>query len=218
MNLLTLARRATFGHSLQTRFKEARARLQSGKEYSKSVRTTAQLNSVQIDFHEFTYLAGLVSLTEALLADLGSDFLSRYPGHLKEKTIPLNTLSELGSVGAVVDSLVEKTINDWSYDRFSNFAKYIVELYNKKSSLDEELLEHMAEIKATRDLYIHANGRINRVYLNKAGAKSRNIQSGEKLKLGTAYLSHVEKTIVKFIDQLENCIPEKLKHMGKTSA
>lgn len=218
MNLLTLARRANLGYSLQTRFKEARTRLQSGKAYSKSVRTSAKLTPVQVDFHEFTYLTGLVSLAEALLADIGSDFLSRFPGHLKDKTIPFNTLSEVGSVGAVIDSLVAKTINDWSYDRFTTFANQIVKLYDKKSSLDSQLLEHMAEIKATRDLYIHASGRINRIYLNKAGAKSREDQIGEKLELGSAYLSHVENTIAKFIDELGGCIPEKLKRMGKASA
>ncbi|MGH7181691.1 MAG: hypothetical protein ACREJN_06925, partial [Nitrospiraceae bacterium] len=47
---------------------------------------------------------------------------------------------------------------------------------------------------------------------------SRNDQVGEKLELGSAYLSHVEITIAKFTDDLEGCIPEKFKRMGKASA
>src|SRR5712691_5440527 len=126
MQLLTVARRADFGYSLRSRFDNARNRLSSGVSYSKAVRAAATLDKSQIEFHEFTYLAGLVSLAEALVADIGSDFLVRYPGHLNDKNVSLDGLAEGVSIGATVDSLASKTINDWSYGPFPVLVKQVV--------------------------------------------------------------------------------------------
>jgi hypothetical protein len=218
MNLLTIARRADFGDSLNSLFSNARARLRSGASYFKTVEASLTLDKMQREFHESTYLAGLVSIAEALLTDMANEFLVRYPGHIRDKNLPLDALATLGSVGAVVESLSAKTINDWSYGRFSEFVKQVILLYDKKGSLDSALLYHVSELKATRDLFVHGAGEVNKVYLSKAGDKARSRRLGSKLELGIKYLAHADTIISKFVAELETMVPDDMKRMGKASA
>ena len=218
MNLLTIARRADFGYSLRSHFSDTCARLKSGASYFKTVKGSVNLDKMQRDFHEFTYVTGLVSLAEALLTDMAIEFLVRFPGHMKDKNIQLDMLGELGSVGAAVELLAIKAINDWSYGRFADFVQQVIALYDKKASLDHGLLEDVSELKATRDLFIHASGKVNKAYLNKAGIKARNRKIGTKLELGAKYIAHVEATVERFISKLEKLVPAEFMRMGKVSA
>ncbi len=217
MHLLTIARRADFGDSLKTLFRNARARLQSGASYHKMVGSSLALDKVQREFHESTYLAGLVSIAEALLTDMASEFLVRYPGHIKDKNLPLDTLATAGSVGAAIESLSAKTINDWSYGRLGEFVKQVVLLYDKKASLDASLLDEISELKATRDVFIHGSGEVNKIYLSKAGDQARSKRLGSKLELGGAYLANAEVVVNKFVAALEAIVPDDMKRLGKAS-
>ena len=99
MNLLTIARRADFGYFLTAHFEDVRSRLKAGASYRDVVKTSVGLDKTQTQFHEFTYLTGLASLAEAMVVDSATAFLSRYPGHLTDKGVPLATLAEAGSRG-----------------------------------------------------------------------------------------------------------------------
>ncbi|MBH0179671.1 MAG: hypothetical protein HP491_17870 [Nitrospira sp.] len=217
MNLLTITRRADFGDSLNSLFSNARARLRSGASYFKMVESSLTLDKMQREFHESTYLTGLVSIAEALLTDMATEFLVRYPGHIKDKNLPLDALATLGSVGAVVESLAAKTINDWSYGRFSELARQVILLYDKKASLDSAILDDVSELKATRDLFVHGGGEVNNIYLSKAGIKARSGRLGSRLELGSKYLAHADMTIGQFVAGLETMVPDDMKRMGKAS-
>jgi len=218
MNLLTLARRADFGRSLSSRLGDARARLTAGVSFRELVGRSVVLDRTQNEFHESIYLTGIVSIAEALVTDLGNEFLVRYPGHIKTKDIPLDLLITLGSVGAVVESFAARTINEWAYGRFPELVNKVATLYDKNSSLDPDLLDDMSEIKATRDLFVHGAGVVNKIYLEKAGQKARAGRLGEKIGLGIAYLKHAEATISRLASDLEMTIPLKFKSMGKAAA
>ena len=217
MNLLTIARRADFGYFLTANFEDVRSRLKAGASYRDVVKTSVLLDKTQTQFHEFTYLTGLASLAEAMVFDSATAFLSRYPGHLTDKGVPLATLAEAGSIGTAVEALAMKAVNDWSYGRFSDLVKNVIALYDKKASLDTALIDDLSEIKATRDLFVHANGKVNRIYLSKAGAKARSTRVGENIALGDKYLQHVEQTVERFIAEFEAAIPSSMKTMGRTT-
>lgn len=218
MNILTLARRANFGESIRTLLDNARKKLHTGAAYSKAVKASVSMDEAQLEFHDFTYLTGIVSLAEGVVTDLTMEFMLQHPGHLKSKAVSLDLISEAGSIGATIELLAEKSVNELSYGKFSDYMDYVVTLYNKGSKLDAELLADMTEIKATRDLFVHASGKVNKIYISKAGAKARNESIGSMLKLGDAYTKHAEDTIRKFLDQLDSIIPEKIKRTGKATA
>ncbi|MCW5608763.1 MAG: hypothetical protein KIT26_12030 [Nitrosomonas sp.] len=216
MELLTIARRADFGYSLSERFKDARSRLQSGCDFAKVI-APLRLNRQQQEFYEFSYLAGLVSVVEALILDLAKDFLLRYPGYIKEKTVSLVALAENGSISAILEDLAAKTINDWSYKKFPDFTKWVVNLYDKKATIDDDMLARFTELKATRDLYIHGKGEVNYIYLSKAGEHARETRIGWKLPIGEKYLRSAEQTVEQFFDGLQKVIPQQMQSMGRAS-
>jgi hypothetical protein len=216
MDLLTVARRANLGSNVRAYFKIAKDRLAAGVSYSKTV-TTSTLKSTESEFYESTYIIGLVTVAEALVTDLATEYLACYPGHLKEKTFSLDLVDEYGSVATAIKSLAEKTVNDWSYGKFSDLVKKTITLFNTKASLDPALMDEISEIKATRDLYVHANGIANKTYLYKSGALAR-ARVGHKLELGRPYLEKVERALHRFVDALERLVPDKIKSMGRATA
>jgi len=57
---------------------------------------------------------------------------------------------------------------------FSKPAEYLAKAATVMSiELDEEDINNFLEIKATRDIIIHNSGRINKIYIEKAGKKGR---------------------------------------------
>src|SRR6266581_3358965 len=93
MDLLTVARRANLGSNVRAYFKTAKDRLTAGASYSKAV-TRSTLTSTENEFYESTYIIGLVTVAEALVTNLATEYLICYPGHLKEKTISLDLVDE----------------------------------------------------------------------------------------------------------------------------
>jgi hypothetical protein len=172
---------------------------------------------MQAQFHRTNYLTGIVSIAEALVADLGREFLVRYPGNLNNKTMPLDDLAEYGSIGAAVESLASKTINDWAYGRFPKLVTKIVTLYDKDAQIKQDLLDDLAEIKSTRDLFVHSDGSINKIYLSKAGNKARKAGVAGKLDVDESYLKHAEDRISLLASELEKAIPAQFMSMGRVS-
>jgi hypothetical protein len=217
MDILTVARRANFGASITSLLENAKTKLLAGASYSKSVRAAVSMDEAQREFHDFTYLTGIVSLVEGVVTDLTMEFLIQYPGHLKSKGLSLDIVSEAGSIGATIELLAEKSANELSYGKFVDHIDYVVNLYNKGFKFDADVLADTAEIKATRDLFVHSGGKVNKIYIGKAGAKARSKSIGSTLQLGDTYIGHAEQTIRGFLDQLNLLIPEKTKRMGKAT-
>lgn len=218
MQLLTISRRADFGYSLRKRFERARARLEVSQSYAGHVTASCNLDKQLLHFHESIYLAGLVSIFEALTTDIGFDYLVRYPGHLTEKKVDLDKISKSGSVGMVVQSLAEQAINGWAYQRFPETVESVIKLFDKSATISIDLLEDLSEIKATRDLFVHNDGKVNQIYLAKTSAKARCTTIGKNIKLGSVYLRSAEQNIATYINELEAIIPSKYFRAGKVSA
>jgi hypothetical protein len=126
-------------------------------------------------------------------------------------------LNETGSVAGAIEALAEKTVHAWSYGRFADYVQRAIDLLAAETSLDPALMNEIAEMSATRDTYVHANGIANREYLANAGALART-GLGRKLEMGQSYLSQAEQALGRFIDEVEESIPERIKALGKASA
>ena len=217
MHLLTISRQAHFGDALKTRFEQARSQLEIGHSYCLAVSGVKLLNADQRKFHQATYLTGLVSLMESLVYDLGFEYLMCYPGRLTGKNIKLDLLSKAGSVGKIVEELVLKELNELSYNRFGLFVEDVVNLFNKNVEVDRNLLAELSEVKATRDVYVHAGGKINSIYLSKAGDKARSRVVGNELNLGEDYIRNIEVIFDQFISELEKIVPQKFFESGRAT-
>lgn len=217
MHLLTIARQANLGDSLKARIEQAKNHLEIGCGYRRSIDDSVNLNVEQNRFHQSTYLIGLFSLVEALVYDLGLQYLICFPGHLSSKNITIDLLGKTGSVGKTVEELANRELNGKNYARFDVFVQYVVSLLNKKANLDFELLSDVCEIKATRDVYVHAGGRVNSIYLLKSRDRARCNQIGNDLPLGSEYMVKIEALLQDFIVELENVIPKRLLTCGRAT-
>lgn len=126
-------------------------------------------------------------------------FLNAYiQAILRENPQPLAQLKPNGHYSEVIDparpdleEMIQRRIRNLFYDKpadWFKFAKRVLSLTSADGqpipSIDD--VARFAEIKATRDIYIHNEGRVNQEYLNKAGANARE-QLGERPPLDKSY-------------------------------
>ncbi|MEM4986267.1 hypothetical protein V8G57_02590 [Collimonas sp. H4R21] len=218
MNLLTVARTSGFGQSIREHFSKVKKQLDDGSSYFSAVNKSVELSASQQLFHEATYLIGLMSIAEALLFDLAQEYLLQNPGHIKDKGLSLDMLAKSGSPAGVIAIMAEKTVIEWSYGRFQDFVKQVVTLYAGDKTINSGPLNQLLEIKATRDLYVHASGLVNELYISKAGPNIRGDRIGDQIPLGKSYLRKAEKAIKEFVVEMEVLILPKLRGVGRATA
>jgi len=76
--------------------------------------------------------------------------------------------------------------------------------------LDSDIVNAFIEIKASRDIIIHNSGRINKLYVEKAGDQRRG-EDSEELVIDRAYFRHVIVTLKKLSGQIQSKSEEKYK-------
>lgn len=135
-------------------------------------------NSSVIHNSIFAYL---VSKYEIMLKDVLILFIKAFPEKLSSLGIKCNEEKDLNKI---INNIFYKNINE------------IIEIvYNKTFSipmLDNSFLTKINEIKATRNLLIHNDLKINEIYLEKAGSSKRGNTLGDFLPLNITY---IEETI-----------------------
>ena len=85
----------------------------------------------------------------------------------------------------MIDALVDKELQEVFYDRPANWFEYMRTLTKIASPTDAETAQ-FAEIKATRDVFVHGQGIANTFYVDKAGALAR-AQPGKPLDIPGPY-------------------------------
>jgi hypothetical protein len=76
---------------------------------------------------------------------------------------------------------------------FGKPADYLAKAQSVLSiAIENDLIAACAEMKASRDLIVHNNGQINRLYLDKAGRLARG-QIGSELSIDEDYFEEVIK-------------------------
>ncbi|TIQ17863.1 MAG: hypothetical protein E5X51_28595 [Mesorhizobium sp.] len=74
--------------------------------------------------------------------------------------------------------------------------------------LDADLVKAFIEIKASRDIIIHNGGRINNLYIDKAGDQRRG-EDGEELVIDRAYFRQVIVTLKKLSGEIQSKTEQK---------
>jgi hypothetical protein len=217
MELLTVARKAKLGQVTKKNFVQTKEKLQLSKEYNVKVFNHIKNDKKQLYFHFSVFLTGIVSILEAYITDTFLEYLLCYPGFLDEKNIKLDDIAKSGSIGQVIKTLAEKTITNFSYKSFSEYHEKFAKCIDLEGTLPKKLLNEISEIKATRDIYVHANGRCNDIYLKKSGTLSR-ASIGEELPLSIVYIEKAIKKIDRYVSDVYNLIPARIKNCGSLNA
>lgn len=155
-----------------------------GKLFSKEAfRTDKELKGIlteiiQRDLFE-NFLVTNVSKFENYLFKNLSEVITEYPDKLgvsvqgikPYKIVPIDFVVESVSIDQLFKKIIKDRIINISYSTPIQYLNFFKEVTG--CPIDSEEFEDYIEIKATRDLIIHNDSRVNQVYLDKSGNKSR---------------------------------------------
>lgn len=149
----------------------------------------------------------LVTIFEAYFFDLLARWLAAHPGILFRKQVDLETVLSAADKTAVLQLVVERELNEVKYRRVADWFEYLRKLVSVSGPTDEEVAR-LSEIKAGRDILVHAQGVVNAVYLAKAGARARYV-IGDILELPEPYFRNASDLIEKLTADLAAAVAAK---------
>jgi len=82
---------------------------------------------------------------------------------------------------------------------------------------DKDFIQKLIEFKATRDIFIHTEGKVNAKYIDKA-VKFARANYGDRLPIDESYINNVSLSIKEFIKKIDNLLMEKYSKYTKSKA
>jgi len=170
-------------------------------------------NAYQVGIHEQAIIAA-VALTEDYLQTTLRIVLRWFPQKLKQnivgdqvgRNVSLDMVLAAKSKKQLVSRLIDKQLQGIFYGAPSRYFEYIETILNV--GLPSDLKDQFAEIKATRDVIVHNSGRVNEIYLQKAGQLAR-AANREQLPVTTDYFTSTIACLKKLVIALYKQILEK---------
>lgn len=126
-----------------------------------------------------------VSLFERFVFDFVRVWLTEYPKSLSGKQVKFGTVIEATDKGEIVAAVVQKQVLEISYERVGDWFAYL-EKIAQLGCPNQDQIERLAEIKASRDVLVHNNGIANSTYVAKSMGRAR-FAEGENLELPEQY-------------------------------
>jgi hypothetical protein len=159
-----------------------------------------------------TNIVSLVSRAEAFLQDSIAIVASAYPQKLSvladKGGIPLDLFLEHEDREDVIRRFVAMKCEGLMFGKPSEYLDKAAKVL--AIELDPETVKAFIEIKASRDIIIHNSGRINKLYVEKAGDIARGGE-GEELVIDRAYFRQVIVTLKTLSGQIQSKTEEKYK-------
>jgi len=141
-----------------------------------------------------------ISIFESFLFDFLRLWLTAYPQSLYGRTIDFRDIHELGDMESVTLHIVNKRLNEISYERPARWFEYLNERVKLACPTNEEI-ERFSEAKASRDVLIHNRGVVGKVYLAKSGSLAR-FRLGDRLDLPEYYHREIWNLLRKMVDDI----------------
>lgn len=217
MNFVNLARRASLGYKIKNGYKQVKDKIELAKSYNTKVTPYIKDDKQILKFHHANYLIGLLSILEAYISDLLLEYIKCYPGQLGGKDIKFEKIMKTVSISEIANSYAENKVMDLSYKKLSEYHVEFSKIIGLKKEIDKNILDELSEIKATRDIFVHANGKCNELYIKKSGDLAR-ANIGKELDLDENYINKSTKIIEEYLSKIYLEIPEKTKNYGKAQA
>lgn len=148
-------------------------------------------------------LQQFVSLFEDFLLGLMRAWLNTYhKGISKNQSVPAQVLFEVADLAEARARVIDQQLNELSYKKLREWFEFLNARAQLGCPTDAEI-ERLAEVKATRDVFIHNRGVANAVYVQKAGDKAR-FQVGEVAEVPEPYHRESWELIKKVVADLSD--------------
>lgn len=126
-----------------------------------------------------------VSLFEDFVFDFLRAWLIEYPGSLSGKQLQFRTVLESADKPEIIRAVVQKELAGLAYERIDNWFINLEKVV-KLGCPNQEQVERLAEIKASRDVLVHNKGIANSIYVDKSMGRAR-FNDGETLEIPEHY-------------------------------
>jgi hypothetical protein len=120
-----------------------------------------------------------VSRLESMLNDVLRIFLAEYPQKLSvglkggdsNKTLPISVIVDAKTINDARKAVAESRLQGVFYSEPKEYLSYFESISGIK--IPEDLFLSFVEIKATRDIIIHNDGKVNELYIRKSSNNGR---------------------------------------------
>lgn len=126
--------------------------------------------------------------------------------HLKK--IDVLEIINRGSYESIIESIIEKELMSLFYSRPDLQFEYLEAVTD--ITLENNLKNKWVEFKASRDLIVHNSGKINQLYIKKAGTLARGV-NGDDIIVDSEYLKNSLTTIKSIVGTTCSQIQKNLK-------
>lgn len=159
-----------------------------------------------------THIVSMVSRTEAYLQDAVSIVACAYPKKLSiladKGGIPLDLFLESEERDDVIRRFVALRCEGLMFGKPADYLDKTAKVL--AIELDVGIVSDFIEIKASRDIIIHNSGRINKLYVEKAGEQRRG-EAGDELEIDRDYFKHVLTTLKMLSGSIQSKIEDVYK-------
>lgn len=158
------------------------------------------------------FLYGVFSAMETLFSDSALSLLISYPGKISKQKTDTELLTSVSTITSAIRHHARRHVNDLAYKRPAEYISEIYGLFGEDVGLQDKQLGVIIEAKATRDIYMHNNGRTNFVYREKAGEYARESGDDKELKLDKQYIENLKDALEKLADDFYSRCIQKHRH------
>ncbi|MCG9784378.1 hypothetical protein L1D52_18660 [Vibrio brasiliensis] len=175
-------------------------------------RTTDELFEYLDNILSSTYLdlvfQAQFNIFEAALFDMLSMYLKSDLSLLSpERELTTGTVLAAGSYENLITEVIHTELNKVAYGSMHKWIKQINKYLSYKVISDSDLLL-LAEMKATRNLLVHADGVCNKIYLEASGEKAR-FKTGDRVTVDYSYLYHAHLLLSSVLEKVLKAILSK---------
>ena len=152
-------------------------------------------------------LQQFVGLFEDFLFGLLRLWLQAHPLKLGRKQIQAAVVFEAATLDEVKAVIIDRELNELAYKRVREWFEYLDSLVHLGVPTTEHI-GFLAEMKATRDIFIHNRGIANAIYEEKAGSNKR-FSAGEPMTVPEAYHQSSWELIKKVVREVSDAAIDK---------
>lgn len=152
-------------------------------------------------------LQQFVSLFEDFLIGLLRHWLFVHHRAIDKRQILIGTVFEAADLNDAKIRAIDQELNALSYKKLKDWFAFQDSLVHLGCPSDDEC-QRLAEIKATRDVFIHNRGVANAIYVEKAGKMAR-FNAGDRVDVPEPYHRESWELIKKVVTEMSAAAIEK---------
>ncbi|KGR74882.1 hypothetical protein [Ureibacillus sinduriensis] len=155
------------------------------------------LSNRQMQMLNRSSLTSLMIYFESLIASIIKARLVKFPNAFNpnDKSIKYKDLMDFDSMDEALEHLIEIEVVDIMYNGFKVWIQYLSKS-GIKIDMIEDLIEEINEISQRRNLFVHNDGVVNKIYLNKVDSKFiKEVKKNDRLSISKEYLKNAIKII-----------------------